>query len=289
MKPYRMLTGKYAGCLLPGILSLCLGAFLAAAAPPPGYKLAWSDEFDRTELDTNKWQFRFAGQKRKAAVISAEAVAVTNGCLTITSYTENGTNFTGMVSTEGKFEAVHGYWEARIQFAEAPGEWAAFWLQSPTLGRPLRDPGKAGVEVDICEHRLVDRKGTNIADQVQHALHWDGYGEHHKHAESLSPPMNLSAGFHLFGCELTSEGYKFFVDGKQTWATNIAASNAREFAILSTEMRINDWAGNIPKGGYGSRASSRVKMTVDYVRYYEPAEGQGRPDLRKVSLTTSSK
>jgi beta-glucanase (GH16 family) len=264
---------------------LLLTTFLAAAAPPPGYKLAWSDEFDGTRLDTNKWQSRFTGQKRGAAVISAEAVAVTNGCLTITSYTENGTNFTGMVSTEGKFEAVQGYWEARIKFAEAPGSWAAFWLQSPTLGRPVGDPGKAGAEVDICEHRQVNRKGANIADQVQHALHWDGYGEHHKHAESLSPPMNLSAGFHLLGCELTSEGYKFFVDGRQTWATNIAASNAREFAILSTEMRTNDWAGNTPKGGYGSRASSLVKMTVDYVRYYEPGGDRPRLALRRVSLT----
>jgi beta-glucanase (GH16 family) len=249
---------------------LGLVAFSAHAAPPPGYQFTWSDEFAGSSLDTNKWRHRFNGQPRDAAWITRDALAVTNGCLVMTSYTEGGTNFTGMISTEGKFEAVHGYWEARIQFASAPGVWGAFWLQSPTIGKPIGAPANAGVEIDICEHRFVDRKGSNIADQVQHALHWDGYGKDHKQVAKMTPPLGLSQGFHTYGCEATSEGYRFFVDGRLTWTTNVAPSNAREFIIFSSEMRTNEWAGVMPSGGYGGRATSKVKMTVDYVRYYRP-------------------
>lgn len=240
-----------------------------SAAPPAGYKLAWSDEFAGATLDTNKWSYYDLGS-RHAAVNVADAVTVSNGCLVITSYTESGIHHAGMISTRGRFEAVHGYWEARIKFADAPGEWSAFWLQSPTLARPLGDPGKAGVEIDICEHRVTEKKGDAIADRVQHTLHWDGYGEHHQQRAFLTPPLGLEQGFHIYGCEVTAAGYKYFVDGKQTWTTNAAASNAKEFALLSSEISTNRWAGTVPTSGYGDRDKSQVKMSVDYVRYYQP-------------------
>jgi hypothetical protein len=45
-------------------------------------------------------------------------------------------------------------------------------------------------------------------------------------------------------------------------------SKAPEFLILSSEVKDKDWAGTIPPGGFGRRASSRTRMLVDYVRYY---------------------
>src|ERR1039457_4921286 len=91
------------------LLSLTL-ASIAAAAPPTGYKLAWADEFDGASLDTNKWDYRLLG-KRHDAMNVTNAVSVSNGCLTITSYTEAGRHYTSMVSTWGKFGPVQGYWE----------------------------------------------------------------------------------------------------------------------------------------------------------------------------------
>ncbi len=249
------------------IFLLALLALPVLAAPPTGYRLAWADEFDGTTLNTNKWIHWLPGRRHNSQNVPA-AVSLGGGFLTLTTFTEEGKHFTGMISSAGKFEPVHGYWEARVSFTDTNGMWSAFWLQSPTMGKPIGDPGAAGVEIDICEHRTVSDKGQPLADKVQHTLHWDGYGEHHKSKGELTPPMKLDRGFHVYGCEVTAAGYKFFVDGKLTWTVETAASNAKEFVILSSEVKNGAWAGAIPKTGYGSRDESGMKMVVDYVRYY---------------------
>src|SRR6185436_120054 len=90
-----------------GWLLLLFGALLLAnisshGAPPPGYVLDWSDEFDGSALDTNKWNHRLLGP-RNDATNTASAISVTNGALTITTYTEGETNYTGMIGTENLY------------------------------------------------------------------------------------------------------------------------------------------------------------------------------------------
>lgn len=253
--------------LFLAILLLLGFAAQTLAAPPPGYQLVWSDEFSSHTLDTNKWTYWLTGHRRDALNVT-NAVSVAHGKVTITSYSAEGTNYTGMISSEGKFEPVHGYWEARIRYADTPGMWSAFWLQSPTMGHPIGDTARAGIEVDICEHRSQENSGANIMDRVQHTLHWDGYGRFRQSKARLTPPLKLDHGFHVYGCEVTTNGYNFFVDGKPTWTVNEAVSNAREFVILSSEIDDFSWSGHIPAGGYGDLPHSQTKMTVDYVRYY---------------------
>ena len=246
------------------------------AASPDGYTLVWSDEFNATSLDINKWIYWLPGERRDA-VNTPDAVSLTNGCLTITSFTKAGQHFTGMISTKGKFEPVHGYWEARIRFDDSPGMWSAFWLQSPTMGRPVGDTAKAGIEIDICEHRVVGKTGENLAPKVQHTLHWDGYGRSHKSKEQITPEMKLDAGFHTYGFEWTDSAYKFYVDGQLTWTVTNAISNAKEFACLSSEIKDGDWAGRIPADGYGDLSASKTRMVVDYVRYYSRETASLKP------------
>jgi beta-glucanase (GH16 family) len=252
---------------LHAVLLFLTLASLAAAAPPTGYKLVWADEFDGASLDTNKWDHWLPGKRRDALDVT-NAIAVSNGCLTITTYTEGGKHYTGMVSTRGRFEPVRGYWEARIRYDDLPGMWSAFWLQSPTMGRPIGDPARAGVEIDICEHRAIGKAGEKLADKVQHTLHWDGYGASHKVKAQLTPDLKLASGFHIYGFEWTPSAYHFYVDGQLTWTVNEPISDAKEFAILSSEIEDGGWSGHIPGGDYGDLAGSKTKMVVDYVRYY---------------------
>ena len=142
---------------------LLLSAIQSHAAPPSGYVLDWSDEFDGSSLDTTKWNYRVLGP-RNDAVNTTNAVSVANGVLTITTYTESGTNFTGMIGTSNLFMPRYGYLEARINFNDSPGEWSAFWMTAPTMGivgdptclwdrdRHCRTSGRQREQQEYCRH-----------------------------------------------------------------------------------------------------------------------------------------
>jgi beta-glucanase (GH16 family) len=252
------------------VLAIPAIIFLVAAAhaePPPGYRLAWADEFDGTQLDAKKWVHWLPGVRRHATNVP-EAVTVADGMLTITTYTEGGKNFTGMIGTEKLYEARYGYWEARIDFDDAPGMWSAFWSQTPTIGDPLGDVARAGMEIDFAEHRFEDSEGKRIDGTVNHTLHWDGYGWKHRGSGKATPDWGLGGGFHVYGFEWTATEYRFFVDGKLTWTVNTPISQRTQFVILSSEVESEAWSGKIPAGGYGTRAESKTRMRVDYVRHY---------------------
>ena len=236
----------------------------AAEAPPVGYQLVWSDEFDGTALDMSKWSHRGLGRRRDALNV-ADAVSVGGGQLTITTYTSGGKHCTGMIGTEGKFERRFGYWEARIRFDGAPGMWSAFWIQTPTFGRPPNDPATAGTEIDVIEHRVSDQSGKDISGLAHHAVHIGGA----KSQSHVTEDLKLGAGFHTFGVQWTETQYRFFVDGKMTW-TATPVSKRPQYIILSSEIQDKSWAGAIPADGFGPLKSSKTRMIVDYVRFYEP-------------------
>lgn len=249
-------------------------ASAAFATPPEGYYLVWADEFDGSALDFGKWGHRQLGP-RGDAIVTENAVSVTNGHLIITTYTSNGLHYNGMIATQGKFSARFGYFEAAIDFDTTPGMWSAFWLQSPTVthSRYFDDPATSGVEIDVCEHRAVDRNGTPIADQVQFNAHWNGYGKEHRELGGDLIGKGLDRGFHTYGLRWTPDRYEVSINGVSLWSGERAISRRSEYLILSSEMNgesTRNWAGFPPREGYGSLATSRTRMKVDYVRYYAP-------------------
>lgn len=254
----------------PLALLLALVVF-AAAEPPPGYVLKWADEFDGTQIDLKKWEVMAV--RRRDAINTPDAVTVADGKLTITTYTEGGKHYTGMLWTRGLFEPSLGYYEARIQWQDAPATWSAFWTISdlmllPYMGKFLGHVPESGNEVDFVEHRETDHEGKRMAGQANFNLHWDGYAENRGGSGFLTPDLGLDKGFHIYGCEWSETGYRFFIDGRMLWETPGPVSKRPQFIILSTEVENKLWSSPIPAGGYGDRASSKVKMVVDYVRYY---------------------
>jgi beta-glucanase (GH16 family) len=247
---------------------------VVAASPSvdlPGYQLTWSDEFDGDGLDGSRWSVRTGA--RRDAINSADAISVYGGTLTITTFTGGGTHFTGFIDTAGKYEPIFGFLEARIRFGPSPGEWSAFWLQSPTHGNPIGDPASAGAEIDIAEHRAVNTTGVDISAQFSSAVHWDGYADDHKSVTSgltPSPPgPSLSGAWHVYGLLWTMGGYSVFLDGNLLWTTSSGVSRRSEFIRLTSEVQDAAWAGTIPTGGYGSLGESATKMDVDWVRVWQ--------------------
>jgi beta-glucanase (GH16 family) len=238
---------------------------------PSAWSLTFSDDFSGSSLDAAKWANRLPGP-RNSAINTANAVTVGGGLLTITTYTDAGVNYTGMIGTQDKFEQTYGYFEARMKFHTSPGQWSAFWLQSQTYGNPVGDPAHAGTEIDIVEHRAVNPSSTDLRGHDYTALHWDGYAtDHQQVAKSNGPLPGLGNDtWHTYGLKWSPTGYEYYFDDTLLWTVTQAVSQRSEYMILSSEVRDANWAGNVPAGGYGS---SVTNVQVDYVHVYAGMPG----------------
>jgi beta-glucanase (GH16 family) len=174
------------------------------------------------------------------------------GHLVLTTKRVGDEYHTAMIGTQGKYETAFGYFECRIKLQKQIGHWSAFWLQSPTLGKPVGNPNKAGTEIDVFEYL------RNRDNKIQHTLHWDGYGEDHKSAHKVAEIPGLTEGWHTVGFLWTPTHYVFYVDGRETWQTDKGVSHRPQYMILSLE--VGKWAGDI------SKAELPDHLYVDYVR-----------------------
>jgi beta-glucanase (GH16 family) len=239
---------------------------------PAGWTLTFSDEFSGTSLDASKWSHRGLGPRRDA-VNTAEAVSVGDGLLTITTYTSGGVHNTGMIATQGKFEQTFGYFETRMKFHSTPGQWSAFWLQSPTYGA-IGDPATIGMEIDVVEHRAANRNDLDIRNRYSSATHWDGYDAAHQQLSKVHQglPGMGNDSWHTYGVKWSESSYEYYFDDMLVWTVTAPISRRSEYLILSSEVETGAWAGTIPVGGYGSLASSITNVQVDYARVYSAVE-----------------
>lgn len=242
------------------------------AYPPASgkYELVWHDEFDGAVLDETKWRHYALGKRRDAMNVKEAVTLDGRGHLVITTTRvettdEQGrpkTEFrTGMISTRETYSTTYGYFECRMKMQRQIGHWSAFWINTPTMGNPIEDPARAGVEIDVIEYL---RNGS-YGDKAQHTIHWDHktpkYQKDHK---SVVMP-DIGEGFHTFGVEWTPDALVFYDDGVETWRTTKAIPRRDQHMIISLE--IGKWADDITK------ARLPDSIEVDWVRVYKKKPG----------------
>ncbi len=258
-------------CAIAWIMIVCAGNRSAHGVPVDVGRLLWADEFDGTSLDVAKWTPSIGGPRRDA-VYATEALTVNHGALTIKTYTEGGTHYTGWVDTQNTYQPTYGYVESRIQFNTSHGMWSAFWLQTPDWPDPvLGNPAVSGTEIDVMEHRRVNSNGVDYRSRIHMAVHWDGYGSYHQSRSSTQDKASQGMGngsWHTYGVHWEPDRYTFYFDDQEVWTHTTAVSQRSEFIILSSEIQNFSWAGTIPTGGYGPLATSTTNMQIDYVRVY---------------------
>ena len=250
----------FAACILMLAAALAPAADAprpAADAPKPAQdpNLVWSDEFDGTALDVSKWGYHYPGKRRDGVTVKEAAALDGQGHLLITTSKVGNEYHTSMIETRGKFERTFGYFECRVKLQTQIGHWSAFWLMPHNMGKVVGDLKTSGAEIDIFEYL------RNKPDKVQHTLHWDGYGKDHKSLPHVHDQPGIGEGWHTVGLDWTEKEYVFYVDGKETWRTDKAVSQAPQYIILSLE--IGKWAGNI------ADAKLPDSIMFDYVRVYK--------------------
>lgn len=264
------------------------------------WELVWGDEFDGTELDTTKWDYRLHIWGKRFPTWSDEGVTLdgnSNAVFKIfekdgeicSSQLQTGYNWIDAPHTEealfgdvdetekpglvwpiGKFKEHkflhrYGYYECRCKLQKLDGWWAAFWMQSPVIGSSA-DPAVSGIETDIMEAF----KPGNVAE---HVIHYNGYGVDHM-SKTAGKGKTLSPDeYHYFGMLWEPDGYTFFVDGVQDGEKiTEPVSHIPQFLLISTEVR-----------GYRSSehcASNEAKIAakmgdvfvVDHVRVFDKVD-----------------
>jgi len=217
---------------------------------PSGYNLVWEDDFNGTTLDTSKWNYRDLGL-RYNGYNTKDAISLDGkGNLLIKTFIRHDTVFTGMIGTQGLFQAKYGYFVCRAKLQSTTGNRTAFWLQSPEISMGASSE-EYGTEVDVYEYIFNNNR------VISSNLHWGGYTS----TEQSSGPFYYGTvdGYNTFGVLWNSSGYTFYVNGVNIGSSNKGVSNVSEYMILSSEFEPNNTTvENFPN-----------VLTVDYIKVYQ--------------------
>jgi beta-glucanase (GH16 family) len=239
------------------LAALCLVLNKANAEPPTGktWQLTFSDEFDKSSLDTEKWVVR-EGKRREGFWDKGGVIQPGDGFLHLRTYFDKGQVNSGSIDSRSRFEQRFGFFEARCQLPSVAGHWSAFWLLARDFGKSS-SAEISGAEVDIFEYH------TLLGSGVHHAVHWPKYGPSLQSRKQVSPMLDIG-GFHVFGLLWERDRYVFYIDGKQTWEVKDGVSAVAHYLLLSNE--VGPWAGPI------AISALPDEMVCDYVRAYAPLE-----------------
>lgn len=248
--------------------------------PPPGFRLAWSDEFDGDTLDPAKWrrQVEPAGRfndEWQRYTDSTENSYLEDGCLVIRALHDGdehgmGRYTSARVHSLPEIGFQYGRVAARIQLPYGQGVWPAFWMLGANIDENGGDtPWPATGEIDILE-----MYGSRDDGVVEANIHYEGRPG--RHASMGAVPTRLDAGrfadnFHVFELEWDETSLKWFVDGRQFASTSITGDQFTEFHHPFF-MLLNVALGGRAAGPVNADTPFPTFMYVDWVRVYEAAD-----------------
>ncbi len=254
------------------------------------WKLVWNDEFDGSELDKDKWDFRLTmmGERwpgwtdKKGIELDGKSNAVFTLCeddgKPVSVQLQTGYNFMDepLEETkfgedrlqwrigklhENKFTHRYGYYECRCKLQKTDGWWSAFWIQSPVIGSTL-NPSNSGTEIDIME---CFRPG----EIAGHNAFTGGYGKDMKN-EHVGGMKGLDTDeYHYFGLLWDKTGYTFYIDGKEDGRITNYVSDVEQFILLTTEPKGYRLSSGERKASKEAYASIGDKFYVDHIRVFD--------------------
>ena len=222
-------------------------------------RMVWNDEFNGTTLDASKWKVPPAWNRQDGSYWSADNYKMTgNGQLRLSVTEKNGKVYCGALRTHNLFDKKYGYFEVRCKVPQMQGGWAAFWMMP--YGNKPGNSGNDGTEIDVFES-INGWKG-----QINHALHWDGYGTEHKHeAKKMQRPDLYDDNYHIFSVMWTPKEYIFYIDNKETWRTSTGGvADVKQYLKLTLEVSGHTWPGDWKK-----QKVKTIHWLIDYVRVYD--------------------
>jgi len=264
------------GCRVDGGITMSEGDIL----PDSGWTLVWSDEFEGTRLDPERWSVQVGDGcdidlcgwgNNELQWYREENVQVSGGVLTITARAEpeGGKAYTSArIRTLGKGDWTYGRVDVRARLPLGRGLWPAIWML-PSEDR--YGTWAASGEIDIVE--LVGHE----PDRVHGTLHYGGEWPDNVYsgAPFVLPSGTFADRFHTFTLVWQEGEIRWYVDGRHyqtqtAWHSTGGAYPApfnQPFHLLLNVAVGGNWPGDPD-----ARTVFPQSMVVDYVRVYSRDE-----------------
>ena len=267
-------------------LALAVLCLACAGSGTDGYRLVWSDEFDRAgRPDPAKWTYE-AGfvRNEEAQWYRPENARCEKGRLIIEAVRERTPNpgyrpgagdwrakrefaeyTSASLKTAGLHSWTYGRFEMRARIDTRPGLWPAFWA--------VGDQGEwpAGGEIDIMEY---DR-GMLLANVAwgtdrRWVAKWDATSKPVAQFKDKRWPGR----FHVWRMDWTPESIRLFVDGELLNETPLAGTLNPDGSNPFTRPHhiILNLAVGGANGGDPASTAFPARFEVDYVRVYQKQE-----------------
>jgi len=245
------------------------------------FTLVWSDEFDSSELNLEKWTYDtgqgswgWGNNELQSYTNSNSNVMLDDGHLTITAKEEQlGTaNYTsGRIKSQGLFDFKYGRVQARIQVPIGQGLWPAFWM----LGSNINSVNwpQCG-EIDVMEH-------INNELVIHGTHHFNNNGHQY-----LGNSVYCDAGeFNVYSIEWSPLTIQWFLNGVMFYQADISSNSISKEEFHEPFFFIINLAvgGNWPGAPSASTPFPAI-MLVDYVRVYQESVGVDEIDDPNVTV-----
>lgn len=273
------------------------------------WRLVWSDEFDGTRIDPEKWDFDVdcwggGNNERQCYTDQVSNARVEDGALHITARHETvsgpalpermreagepaGTSTRNYSSarlvTRGKAAWRYGRIEVRARLPRGQGVWPAIWMLPEST--PYGGWAASG-EIDIMEAVNLGTPcaecESGVEDQVLGTLHYGSEWPDNAYSGSHTTLPDEGRGTHTYAIEWSSEAITWLVDGEpfacqtpEDWFTTAPAAQGRPDAPFDQPFHLImnvAIGGGLPERenlGGVSQDGFPKTMQVDFVRVYE--------------------
>lgn len=242
--------------------------------PPPGYKLVWSDEFNKDGLpDPTKWNDDteanatgwYNNELQYYAVARAENAKVSQGKLIITARKEalssesdyGGQQYSSArLITRGKASWTYGFIEVRAKLPCGQGTWPAIWM----LG--TADNWPASGEIDIMEQTGAD------PSMIEGTIHDTTTAGTPGLGSSIRIP-DACFTFHRYQLTWTPKKLSIGVDGETYFIYNNPNTGKDAWPFNAPQYLLLNLAIGGDMGGWVDDGIFPVHMEIDYVRVYQ--------------------
>ena len=253
--------------------------------------LVWHDEFEGDSLDLTKWRYathNSGGSEQQAYTVGrSENVRLENGKLILEAHKDGYKGWTwssGRIDTCQLAGFKYGRLEAKLRYDVVSGAFPAFWTIGTCAYYPTGED-VTGVKKSLGtqwaqngELDMFEGRGTNkIIAQGGWYNQDDGKGNQ----QMIFGEKNIDANeYHIYAFEWTPTTITSYIDGVATGTKDI--SNVKSWQ-RPMYLILNMAVGST--GGYPADDCTSMKMEVDWVRVYAPANVAEKVNVSSITLS----